>query len=278
MEKCPKCASYNTRRSIGQYDSGRKRRIRPFYSWFRCRECGARFFAVDHLLIQNSLTGLIALVVVVGIVLWAGRPPPAAEKPAAAAQSTAPPPSSQSLAEALTAPTDASDRVTRESAEAGDASAQYLLGLAIAEQAWQQGEQLSFREAAEWLQMAAEQGHAPAQFVLGVLYEKGRGVIQDFTHAVRWFTRASRQGHALAMAQLGRMHKTGRGADKDLVEAYVWLNLASARGDQGAETDRDRLHTLLTTEQIREAQQRSRRLDQELPQIRDSAPPLPAGF
>ena len=42
----------------------------------------------------------------------------------------------------------------------------------------------------------AESGHAIAQFNLGVLYDKGLGVPQDFDIALKWYTLAADQGYA----------------------------------------------------------------------------------
>jgi uncharacterized protein len=43
----------------------------------------------------------------------------------------------------------------------------------------------------EWRPLA-EQGNADAQFNLGVMYSKGRGVPQDYVEAVNWYRRAGR--------------------------------------------------------------------------------------
>ena len=51
---------------------------------------------------------------------------------------------------------------------------------------------MAFRE----LQPLAQQGHAGAQFYLGLMYSYGRGVPQDYRQAVQWSRRAAEQdGH-----------------------------------------------------------------------------------
>lgn len=56
-----------------------------------------------------------------------------------------------------------------------------------------------YEEAVSWFYKAAEQGHAEAQFNLGVMYFKGKGVIdRDYFEAERWFQKAADQGHAEA--------------------------------------------------------------------------------
>ncbi|MCH8166953.1 MAG: sel1 repeat family protein, partial [Proteobacteria bacterium] len=52
---------------------------------------------------------------------------------------------------------------------------------------------------------AADQGLAPAQYVLGVMYHHGRGVAQDYAEAVKWYRRAADQGNANAQFNLGGM-------------------------------------------------------------------------
>ena len=45
-------------------------------------------------------------------------------------------------------------------------------------------------EALKWYRLAADQGHATAQFNLGRLYVVGRDISQDYVQAYRWFTLA----------------------------------------------------------------------------------------
>jgi TPR repeat protein len=40
---------------------------------------------------------------------------------------------------------------------------------------------------------AAEQGHVEAYYILGCMYEQGKGVAQDHAEAVKWFLKAG--GH-----------------------------------------------------------------------------------
>ena len=49
-----------------------------------------------------------------------------------------------------------------------------------------------------WFRLAAEQGFATAQYNLGVMYDKGEGVLKDEAEAVRWFQLAAEQGNATA--------------------------------------------------------------------------------
>ncbi|OAD22483.1 TPR repeat protein [Candidatus Thiomargarita nelsonii] len=49
----------------------------------------------------------------------------------------------------------------------------------------------------------AEQGDAEAQYNLGVMYFKGKGVTQNDISATKWFRKAAKQGHAGAYGRLG---------------------------------------------------------------------------
>ncbi|MDE2772197.1 MAG: tetratricopeptide repeat protein [Gemmatimonadota bacterium] len=101
--------------------------------------------------------------------------------------------------------------------------------------------------------MAAEQGHAEAQSILGGRYASGRGVPQDDTEAVRWYRRAAEQGIVGAQYELGIMYANGRGVPADLVLAHMWSNLAVANGDGRARRIRERLEWRMTPEDISRA-------------------------
>ena len=101
---------------------------------------------------------------------------------------------------APTAPADVA--VLRVKANAGDADAQWLLGLAYADG---QGVPQDYAQAAAWYRKAADQGLADAQTNLGVAYYKGEGVPQDFVQAAAWYRKAADQGDADAQYNLGRV-------------------------------------------------------------------------
>ena len=85
----------------------------------------------------------------------------------------------------------------------------------------------------------AEQGHAPAQVMLGVIYQDGQGVSQDYAEAARWYRKAAEQGHEFAENSfvLVLIDMTNMGmeaiADKDFASALRLLEPAAELG--GAE-------------------------------------------
>ena len=82
----------------------------------------------------------------------------------------------------------------------------------------------------EWRPLA-EQGDSYAQYNLGLMYDYGEGVIEDYTLAVYWYRQAAEQGHAKAQYNLGLMYESGRGIAKDDTQAVYWFRKAAEQGD-----------------------------------------------
>ena len=119
---------------------------------------------------------------------------------------------------------------------------------------------------------AAEQGSANAQYALGVMYDTGRGVPQDYragapvvspgggagrreravrprrdvrqrpgrrgrtsAQAVQWYRKAAEQGNAGAQYALGVMYDLGRGIARDYSQAVLWYRSAAEQGNASAQ-------------------------------------------
>lgn len=107
----------------------------------------------------------------------------------------------------------------------------------------------------------ARQGNPEAQFYLGVMYDDGDGLTQDYGQAFSWFRKAAEQGHAQAQRQLGKLYFHGLGVEKNLVRAYAWFNLAMAQGDNRFGLGRNSLKMVqaeMSTAELKEAQNLSR--------------------
>ena len=104
------------------------------------------------------------------------------------------------------------------------------------------------------VQKAAEQGDASAQYKLGWMYDKGRGVAQDDKQAVAWYRKAAEQGDASAQYKLGVMYENGKGVAQDYKLAYVWSAVAAANGDALAANNRDIFAKSLSPAALAEAQ------------------------
>jgi len=109
----------------------------------------------------------------------------------------------------------------------------------------------------EWKPLA-EEGDAPSEFNLGLLYYDGHGVPQDYSEAARWFERAAEQGYTKAQHNLGAMYGVGKGVRRDYVQAYKWLSLCAASGDQGCESQRNLVEKKLSGSKLQAAQKMTR--------------------
>ena len=120
----------------------------------------------------------------------------------------------------------------RHLAEQGYAEAQFILGIMYDNG---KGVAKDAAEAAKWFRRAAEQGHAKAQFNLGIMYARGEGVAEDGAEAAKWFRRAAEQGYAEAQFILGIMYDNGEGVPKDVTEAVKWFRRAAEQGNAEAQ-------------------------------------------
>lgn len=57
---------------------------------------------------------------------------------------------------------------------------------------------MSDEEKFEYYLIEAEQNNAKAQFNLGVMYDEGRYVSQDYKKAYEWYAKAAEQGYTKA--------------------------------------------------------------------------------
>jgi tetratricopeptide (TPR) repeat protein len=98
-----------------------------------------------------------------------------------------------------------------------------------------------YGEAQRSLEKAAELGSAGAMRDLGVLYERGSGVPQDFAEAKKWYQKAGVLGDSHAAFRLGVIYEQGLGAVKSLADAVTWYRKAAQLGSLDAERALSRL-------------------------------------
>lgn len=125
-------------------------------------------------------------------------------------------------------------------AKQGHASAQYKLGVMYDEG---RGVSKSYEQATSWYLKAAEQGHVSAQYNLGLSYDLGQGVNQSHEQAVIWYRKASEQGFAPAQYNLGSMYYSGVGVKKSEKQAEGWYRKAAEQGHASAQTNLALLYT-----------------------------------
>ncbi|CUA95200.1 peptidoglycan-binding protein [Pannonibacter indicus] len=175
-------------------------------------------------------------------------------------------------------PETAGPMALRSAAAAGNAAAEFQIGVHYTEG---KGVTPDLAEAARWYERAAAKGLAPAQYRLASLYEKGRGVPRDITKArdlylkaaeagnakamhnlaviyaegaeaqpdmaaaAKWFKSAAEHGVADSLYNLGILYARGIGVEKDLVESYKWFAIAARGGDAEAARKRDDVANML---------------------------------
>ena len=136
-------------------------------------------------------------------------------------------------------------------AAAGYAAAGFYEG----EAAYKRGD---FATALRELSPLANLGYAGAQYRLGVMYERGRGVPQDYKTAAKWYRLAAKQGDADAQNSLGVMYGNGHGVVQDYVRAHMWWNIAASQGDKHATKNRDTVAKEMTPSQLEKAKRLAR--------------------
>jgi TPR repeat protein len=112
-----------------------------------------------------------------------------------------------------------------------DPNAQFLLGML-----YDSGKGVAQDQAvaAKLYRKAAEQKHLIAQLFLGVMLYSGQGVKKDYKEAARWLRAPAESGNDEAQFYLGSMYANGTGVKKDEAEAIRWLEKSAAQGNTRA--------------------------------------------
>ena len=136
----------------------------------------------------------------------------------------------QALSLAQTGSTPLSELIKK--AEAGDANAQFQLGLAF-----EDGKDVDQddKAAVDWYRKSAAQGFAKAENSLGVMYSRGHGVPRDKEQAFSWYRKAAAQALPEADFNVATSYYNGDGVGSDLNRAYAWMLIAKRHGSPNAE-------------------------------------------
>ena len=124
--------------------------------------------------------------------------------------------------------------------------------LADGQAAYQRGD---YASAARLLPPIAAAGNPSAQATLGMMYNQGAGVVQDFQQAMKWWKLAAAQGNALSQINLGLRYSV----TQDFVRAGMWLNVAGAQGFPRADEFWAAIAVRMTKDQIAQAQSLARK-------------------
>ncbi|MGB2635815.1 MAG: tetratricopeptide repeat protein [Candidatus Acidiferrum sp.] len=129
---------------------------------------------------------------------------------------------------------DSALRLLRSSASLHFAPAEFLLGYLYEHG---RGVAVDYGKAAEYYRAAAQGGDAGAENNLGGMYEYGRGVAKDVYTAFKWFSAAAQHGNAMGQYNLGTFYQLGYGTAVDLGRSAQWFRAAADQGLAVAEAN-----------------------------------------
>ena len=81
---------------------------------------------------------------------------------------------------------------------------------------------------------------------------------QDYETAYKLLAPLGEQGHAFAQFNLGTLYDKGKGVPQDYVLAHMWWNIAGSNGDKNAVTSKNTVEKDMTPQQIEKAQEMAR--------------------
>lgn len=84
------------------------------------------------------------------------------------------------------------------------------------------------------LKRSAEQGNAEAQYRLGLMYDMGEDIDQDYGKAFEWYEKSANQGLASSQSKLGSMYRYGKGVEVNHAKASEWYWKAYEQGNEEA--------------------------------------------
>jgi TPR repeat protein len=95
-----------------------------------------------------------------------------------------------------------------------------------------------YAKAIEHYTVAAEQGDPSAQRSLGEIYDDADELhedLQDYSKAFTWYRRAAEQGDTHSQGRLGFFYRSGLGTETDSKQAFLWYLKAAIAGDVDAQ-------------------------------------------
>ena len=102
-------------------------------------------------------------------------------------------------------------------------------------------------------QQLAKTGNADAQFQLGQYFEQQPEA--DLAKAIDWYEQASLQGHATAQWRLGLLFFNGQGVASNKVQSFIVLKMAAINGEEQAIDAADEVADSMHSEELALANQ-----------------------
>lgn len=138
-------------------------------------------------------------------------------------------------------------KTARPLADNGNANAQYNMGVLYDEG---YGVEQDYAKAKEWYEKAAAQKYPKAEHNLGIMYQSGHGVKKSSAEAAKWFKRAAEHGEPAAQNNLAVLYVRGEGVQQDLGEAARWAAKAAEAGNSSAKNNLPQIAQNLTQSRI----------------------------
>ncbi len=143
-------------------------------------------------------------------------------------------------------------------AEQGDAKAQYAIG-----EMYEKGRGIERnpRQAFSWYSKATQKGNMKAEYKLGVAYLNGNGIRKNYQKAHNWLKKSSNKGYVRAQYYLGTLYENGLGTAQDLDKALEWYKRALRGGYDAGAAGMQRVTQLQKQQQENLANLRQKALD-----------------
>ena len=104
-----------------------------------------------------------------------------------------------------------------------------------------------------------------AQENLAWMYYTGAGIALDYSEAAKWVRLAAEQGHARPQLDLAYLYEQGKGVPLDYSNAYVWYTAAAIGGERRASKRIKSVERVMTPDQINKARAAAEQLSKSLP-------------
>jgi TPR repeat protein len=106
----------------------------------------------------------------------------------------------------------------------------------------------------------AEKGNALAQYNIALMHKMGLGVPKSEKEARKWARLAAKQGHADAQLLMGSLYYKQSGEESpDVLRAYIWYEASAAQGNPEAKKDLASLTKEMTPQQVAEARDKAQK-------------------
>ena len=111
-----------------------------------------------------------------------------------------------------------------------------------------------YASAAKLFKPLAEKGNALAQYQIALMHRMGLGLTKDQKEAKKWSRLAAKQGNADAQLMLGSLYAKAEGGESaDVVNAYMWYEASDKEGNTEAKKELVSLEKEMTPQQLSDA-------------------------